>query len=71
MDKAIPKGPHKGAGRPKGSKKNNTYSLRVMIRMRPDEHAAMQSVAKSMLITTPAAYRRAVKDFIDKSQNKA
>ena len=42
-----------------------------MIRMRPEEHAAMQSVAKSMLITTPAAYRRAVKDFIEKSQNKA
>lgn len=64
-------GPRAGSGRPKGSKKNNTYSRRVMIRMRPDEHAAMQSVAKSMLITTPAAYRRAAKDFIDRLQNKA
>lgn len=66
MKKENRGGARKGAGRPKGRKNTHQRGLltRVMLRINPADHAAMIAAAKKINISTAAAYRRAVKEFL-------
>ena len=59
-------GPRAGSGRPKGRKNTNQRNLltRVMLRINPVDHAAMIAVSKKINMSTAAAYRRAVREFL-------
>lgn len=59
-------GPRAGSGRPKGRKnsRQNDLLTRVMLRINPDDHAAMIAVSQKINMSTAAAYRQAVKDFL-------
>ncbi len=59
-------GPRAGSGRPKGRKnsRQNDLLTRVLLRINPDDHAAMIAVSQKRNMSTAAAYRQAVKDFL-------
>ena len=59
-------GPRAGSGRPKGRKnsRQNDLLTRVMLRINPGDHAAMIAVSRKINMSTAAAYRQAVKDFL-------
>lgn len=59
-------GPRAGSGRPKGRKnsRQNDLLTRVLLRINPNDHAAMITVSQKRNMSTAAAYRQAVKDFL-------
>lgn len=59
-------GPRAGSGRPKGRKnsRQNDLLTRVLLRINPDDHAAMIAFSQKINMSTAAAYRQAVKDFL-------